>query len=117
MQAVKAGTISINAAAAVATLPAPEQVAAVAAGKDELRQAAKRVRDEQKRNRKPREGKAETDEAGVQSDGASASVAAYGDEEVHTLRQRVAALTAENAELRRLLAQAQAAQPADSPPF
>ncbi|WP_069103426.1 plasmid replication/partition related protein [Acidovorax sp. RAC01] len=117
LQAVKAGTISINAAAAVATLPAPEQVAAVAAGKDELRQAAKRVRDEQKRNRKPREGKAETDEAGVQSDGASASVAAYGDEEVHTLRQRVAALTAENAELRRLLAQAQAAQPADSPPF
>jgi hypothetical protein len=40
---------------------------------------------------------------------------------MHALRQRVAELTAENTELRRLLAQAQAqaqaAQPADSPPF
>ena len=34
--AVKSGTISLNAAAAVATLPAEEQVAAAAAGKDEL---------------------------------------------------------------------------------
>jgi hypothetical protein len=38
--AVKAGTISINAAAAVESLPAEEQVAAAAAGKDELKQAA-----------------------------------------------------------------------------
>ena len=117
VQAVKAGTISINAAAAVATLPAPEQVAAVAAGKDELRQTAKRVRDEQKRNRKPREGKAETGENGDLAADATPSGAAHGDEEVYALRQRVAELVAENAELRRLLAQAQAAQPADSPPF
>jgi len=49
--AVRAGTISINAAAAVASLPAEEQVAAAAAGKDELKQAAKRVRESK---RKPR---------------------------------------------------------------
>jgi hypothetical protein len=49
--AVKSGTISINAAAAVASLPAEEQVAAAMAGKDELKQAAKRVREAQ---RKPR---------------------------------------------------------------
>ena len=49
--AVKAGTISINAAAAVASLPAEDQVAAAAAGKEELKQAARRVRESK---RKPR---------------------------------------------------------------
>jgi hypothetical protein len=43
--AVKSGTISINAAAAVATLPADVQAAAVAGGKKELRQAARLVRE------------------------------------------------------------------------
>lgn len=43
--AVKSGVISINAAAAVASLPSEEQVAAVAGGKKELRQAAKQVRE------------------------------------------------------------------------
>jgi hypothetical protein len=43
--AVKAGDISINAAAAVATLPVAEQVAAVAGGKKELREAARQVRE------------------------------------------------------------------------
>lgn len=42
--AVKSGTISINAAATVATLPVDEQVAAVAGGKKELQQAARQVR-------------------------------------------------------------------------
>jgi hypothetical protein len=42
--AVKAGTISINTAATVATLPEQEQVAAVAGGKKELQQAARQVR-------------------------------------------------------------------------
>ncbi|KRB78294.1 hypothetical protein [Noviherbaspirillum sp. Root189] len=45
VSAVKAGVISINAAAAVASLPEEKQVAAVAGGKKELRQAAKQVRD------------------------------------------------------------------------
>ncbi|MFZ2295864.1 MAG: hypothetical protein WAW46_12625, partial [Polaromonas sp.] len=41
--AVKSGTISINAAATVASLPVEEQVAAVAGGKKELQQAARQV--------------------------------------------------------------------------
>lgn len=43
--AVKAGMISINAAAAVASLSSEEQIAAVAGGKKELRQAARQVRE------------------------------------------------------------------------
>jgi len=42
---VKSGTISINAAATVATLPVEAQVAAVAGGKKELQQAARQVRE------------------------------------------------------------------------
>ncbi len=45
VEAVKAGVISISAAAAVADLPEEEQRAAAAGGKDELKQAAKRVRE------------------------------------------------------------------------
>ena len=43
--AVKSGTISINAAAIVASLPVEAQVAAVAGGKKELQQAARQVRE------------------------------------------------------------------------
>ena len=107
--AVKSGTISINAAAAVATLPAPEQVAAVAAGKDELKQAAKRVRDQK---RKPK------DKAPVQDSPAPLDAdAEAGADELQVLRHRVAELTAENTELRRQLARLQADLPADSPAF
>jgi len=88
--AVKAGTISINAAAAVATLPTDEQVAAATGGKDELKQAAKRVRESK---RKPREESAATPDEPGQAD------------ELQTLRQRVAELTAENESLRRRLAE------------
>ncbi len=109
--AVKSGTISINAAAAVSTLPAEEQVAAVVAGKDELKQAAKRVRELNKR--KPRDESSSEEnpaaEAGTSADG--------GTGELQALRHRVAELTAENTELRRQVAQLQAALPADSAPF
>ncbi|MGK6309369.1 plasmid replication/partition related protein [Variovorax sp. DT-64] len=93
--AVKSGAISINAAAAVATLPAEEQVAAVVAGKDELKQAAKRVRESK---RKPRDGSADAPHEGAQP----------GDDELQALRRRVAELTAENEALRRQLAALQA---------
>lgn len=43
--AVKSGIISINAAAAVASLPSEQQIAAVAGGKKELHQAARQVRE------------------------------------------------------------------------
>ena len=109
--AVKSGTISINAAAAVATLPAEEQVAAAVAGKDELKQAAKRVRELNKR--KPREDAPSDDKAHAEP----ASSTEGNTDELHALRLRVAELTAENTELRRQVAQLQAALPADSTPF
>ncbi|WP_076997455.1 plasmid replication/partition related protein [Variovorax sp. KK3] len=100
VQAVRDGTISINAAAAVSSLPADEQVAAVAKGKDELKQAAKRVRESK---RKPR------DEAeGAKAAEAAHDDAAPGGDELQTLRRRVAELTAENESLRRQLAALQA---------
>ncbi|RAO78084.1 plasmid replication/partition related protein [Dyella jiangningensis] len=83
--AVKSGTLSINAAAAVATLPAEEQRAAAAAGEQELKQAAKRVREAR---RKPR-------------DEAAAPQAANEDSELQQLRDRVTELTTENETLRR----------------
>lgn len=60
VQAVRAGDISISAAAAVATLSEDEQRAAAQAGKAELKQAAKRVRDAK---RKPKSDEAEGGEA------------------------------------------------------
>jgi len=91
--AVKAGAISINAAATVATLPAEEQAAAAAAGAEELRQAAKRVREA--RRRAP---------AAVASSAVDEAVAAPAPEPgVEALRQRVAELEAENAALRQEL--------------
>ena len=110
--AVKSGTISINAAAAVATLPAEEQVAAVVAGKDELKQAAKRVRELNKR--KPRE-EAPSDESPAAKDASPGAEA--GADELQALRARVAELTAENTELRRQVAHLQAALPEGSAPF
>jgi hypothetical protein len=60
VEAVRAGTISINAAATVASLSEAEQVAAVAGGKKELQKAAKEVRELRAASRpakEPKEGK------------------------------------------------------------
>ena len=92
VEALKSGTLSINAAAAVATLPAEEQRAAAVAGGDELKQAAKRVREAR---RKPR-------------DETKTPQGAADDNELLELRQRVIELTAENEALRRELAQLRA---------
>ncbi|WP_208507960.1 plasmid replication/partition related protein [Variovorax paradoxus] len=94
--AVKSGTISINAAAAVASLPAEEQVAAANAGKDELKLAAKRAREAK---RKPRE-----DEAEASSDNESPPFDAPDSEQVQALKQRVATLETENKALREQIA-------------
>jgi hypothetical protein len=91
--AVRSGALSINAAAAVASLPAEQQVAAAAAGSGELKQAARRVRDAK---RKPRE------DALVQPDGTEP-------DPLRELRLRIAELTAENLALRRQIAEMQAA--------
>lgn len=87
--AVKSGGLSINAAAAVATLPEEEQRAAALAGNNELKEAAKRVRASK---RKPREN-AEED--------AEEAADAGRDEEKRILLRRVAELSAENDALKR----------------
>lgn len=89
--AVKAGAISINAAAAVASLPAEEQKSAALGGKDELKQAAKRVREVHRK---------------TSPEAAASSVALP--EDVQALQARVASLTAENQALRAQVAELQA---------
>ena len=89
--AIKAGTISLNAAAAVASLTTEEQRSAALAGKNELKQAAKRVR-EVSRRRDPEEAAAPTPSG----------------DEVQTLQERVAALSAENQALKAQVAELQA---------
>lgn len=84
--AVKSGELSLNAAAVVATLPVDEQKSMAAGGAQELKQAARRVRDAKK---KP---KAEAPAAAQEGDGPTASPDA--------LRRRVADLEAENERLR-----------------
>jgi uncharacterized membrane protein YkoI len=86
--AVKSGVISINAAAAVATLPEHEQIAAAQGGKALLQQAAKRVRETKKR-------------ATPVSD---APVEAAALDETSALRARIVELEAENSRLRQQLA-------------
>lgn len=61
-EAVRTGTISINAAANVAQLPESAQLAAVAGGRKELQQAARQVR-EQKSAARPRKEKEVIDPA------------------------------------------------------
>jgi hypothetical protein len=96
--AVKSGTLSLSAAAAVASLPENEQKEAAQGGAKALKLAAKTVRETQ---RKPREAAsaeaAETDTAGS-ADAPTADA----------LQQRILALTAENEALRRQVAELQA---------
>jgi len=112
VEAVKAGMISISAAAAVADLPEEEQRAAAAGGKDELKQAAKRVRESK---RKPRAPKPEPESPEMDFEEANEDEIASRDAEVLTaleqlgedapaLRRRVVALTRENDTLRAQLA-------------
>jgi hypothetical protein len=93
--AIKAGAISLNAAASVASLPVEEQVAAAVAGKEELKQAAKRVREAR---RKP----------AVDPGPDSPPRATQSDDPVESLRLQVAALEAENTALRQQVAHLQA---------
>lgn len=87
VEALKAGEVSLNAAAAVASLPEDEQRAAVSAGKEELKLVAKRVRESRRRPRDP-----ENEEG--------ASEAMQPVDETQALRAQVAALQQENADLR-----------------
>lgn len=84
--AVKSGALSINAAAAVASLPTEEQRAAASGGDKALKEAAKRVRESRS---KPRETPASETDDTIEAPA-----------ELLQLRQRVAELTAEVASLR-----------------
>jgi transcriptional regulator with XRE-family HTH domain len=94
VEAVRAGTISINAAANVASLPEEQQRAAVAGGRKELQQAAKQVREQKAAGRPKREVLADAD------------VEAAGDDlarlraQIGALKDRVASLTTENTVLK-----------------
>ena len=105
VEAVKSGVISISAAAAVAALPEAEQRAAAVAGKDELKQAAKRVREAK---RKPVQEVLHSADGDAEADpGRTAEIAealASLGEGPAELRQRVIALTLENDALRQQLA-------------
>jgi polyhydroxyalkanoate synthesis regulator phasin len=92
--AVKAGDISINAAAVVASLPEQEQKAAAQAGVEELKQVVKRVRES--RRKPPKDDAA--GEANSQDDTQSGEAAASA--EIQALHQRITELEAENASLR-----------------
>ncbi|MBS0302280.1 MAG: plasmid replication/partition related protein [Proteobacteria bacterium] len=87
--AVKAGELSLNAAAVVATLPVEEQQAAAAGGAQDLKQAAKRVREAKKKPKTPA-----TPMAG--EDGETPQTTP----DATKLQQRVAELEAENERLR-----------------
>jgi hypothetical protein len=106
MEAVRVGTISINAAAAVASLPSEEQVLAVAGGKKELRQAAKQVREQKAASRPPRAEPAEVAAAmagGISGHGVEDPAALRA--MIATLNSRVAVLTAENQALQAEIAE------------
>ena len=94
VNAVKAGMVSLNAAAAVASLPVQEQVSVTAAGAEELKQAAKRVREAKRKPAAPESTSEPTAEPTLEA-----------------LQARVAVLEAENAELRAALAALRAASP------
>lgn len=96
--AVRAGELSINTAAVVATLPAEEQQAAAQGGVAELKEAAKRVR-ESKRRAKP-ERAAET----------SAEAASPAEETLPQLRLRLDQLQQEVTRLKARIAEMEAAE-------
>ena len=99
VEAVKAGVISINAAAAVASLPVEEQVAAVAGGKKELQQAARQVREAKSRTRAPA-----SDEAGAEDSDVAAESNESPEVVIARLQQTIAELRAENTQLKAQLA-------------
>jgi undecaprenyl pyrophosphate synthase len=95
-EAVRTGTISINAAANVAQLPEEQQIAAVAGGRKELQQAARQVR-EQKMATRPKKEKVELEPED--------ELAALR-KEVASLKDRLATLLTDNQRLKQRLANA-----------
>lgn len=101
VDAVKRGEVSINAAAAVSTLPQAAQVAAVVAGKQELRELARQVREA--RPVKPRKKK--DDEVIEDDDGTPPwDTTADPSDELARLSKELKAITAERDALKKKVA-------------
>jgi transcriptional regulator with XRE-family HTH domain len=94
VEAIRAGTISINAAANVASLPEEQQRAAVAGGRKELQQAAKQVREQKAAGRSKRDVLADADVEAAGDDLAKLRA------QIGALKDRVASLTTENTVLK-----------------
>jgi len=113
VRAVRDGTISISAAAAVASLPEEEQQAAVAGGRKELQQAARQVREkirEQKAPAKLAKHVAQTAGSSDSNDGDAAGTHhSDSNTEVPLLQQKIIALQSENAALLEKIAELQTA--------
>ncbi len=93
VEAVRAGTISISAAAAIASLPSEQQIAAVAGGKKELQQAAKSVREMKSSGRQAKTPAAETKaDSSVEL---APALTASGEHPLHIEIQRLNALVAQ----------------------
>ena len=105
VEAVRAGTISINTAATIAALPSEQQVAAVAGGKKELQQAARQLR-ESRTPRAPKESNAEQVATnGVQTEASTnTSISTPTATELSELER----LRAENVALKQQIAELQA---------
>ena len=110
VSAVKTGALSLNAAAAVATLPEAEQQEAASGGAQGLKQAARRVREAKRQRRSNMQ---------AENSGEGGSTAVFGEalglagtvvadaavmQELERLRQQVEQLTKENQQLRRQVA-------------
>lgn len=100
--AVKTGALSLNAAAAVATLPEVEQKEAASEGMQGLKQAAKRVREAKRKHRESAPDDAPANLT-VALDEMASTADASGDE-LQRLRQQVKQLTTENQQLRKQVA-------------
>ncbi|MBC3878486.1 hypothetical protein H8K38_11750 [Undibacterium sp. FT79W] len=109
VQAVRDGTISISAAAAVATLPSDEQAAAVAGGRKELQQAAKQVREKIREQKSPAKMNKVPESQEMENPPDTANGAMDQVSESVILQQRIKALQAENAALIEKITQLNAA--------
>lgn len=122
VNAVRAGTISISAAAAIASLPEAQQADAVAGGRKELQQAARLAREIKAASRPVKlikneapEHSTSQDDAQVQSMDSNprASAALADPADIAVLQQKIAELHAENMALKARVAELTLALNAD----
>jgi len=107
VEAVRSGTISINAAATVASLPEEVQQAAVAGGKKQLQQAAREVRQLRQASRpakEPKEGQEAKGPAPWEGERQLTEVEEL-QAEVNRLRERIASLQQENTALQKRISE------------